>query len=143
MARFVLGLAVGFALAVGASGRAENWLVVSGVAFHLDGKRYCNEITQGLGLESVNGNSRYSVGFYRNSNCHWSLYAGKAWTPLHVAGADFGVLGGGVTGYGRAVTPVGALFASVDRKPWGLNVTYIPPVAGSGNVLWLQAKRVF
>jgi hypothetical protein len=138
-------LAVVSVVAIGKlnNARAESWLVVSGLALHLDGNKYCNELTQGLGLESVEGSKRYSVGFYRNSNCHWSAYAGRAWTPLRLGSVAFGVLGGGVTGYDHAITPVGALFAAVDSKPWGLNVTYIPPVAGSGNVLWLQAKRVF
>lgn len=135
-AAFLAGLLVG----IGMTGKAADWLVGSGVAVHLDGKDYCNDITTGLGLETVEENVRSSVGFYRNSNCHWSAYIGRGWTPLHYGPVSLGVLVGAVTGYDMAITPVGALLASIEGKKLGLNVSYIPPLKDSGNVLWFQIK---
>jgi hypothetical protein len=133
------------ALAVVAVGKfnnakAERWLVTSGYAFHLDGSDYCNEITAGLGLEF---GERYSTGFYYNSNCRWSAYVGKAWTPLALGDWKVGGLVGGVTGYDTPIMPVGALFGSLEGKKYGLNLTYIPPFKDSGNVLWVQMKMRF
>ncbi len=138
-AAFLAGLLVG----VGMSGRAEDYVIVSGLAKHLDGKQHCNSTTTGLGYEhSQSENWRSQIGFYRNSNCRWSAYAAEAWMPVYLQSINvrLGVLGGVVTGYGSAVLPAGGLVTSFEFKKWKLNLITIPPVGNSSDgVLWLQA----
>lgn len=134
-------------LAVWSAGAAAaDWLVGNGLAKHLYGGEHCNSVTTGLGLEHAageDGDARYSVGFYRNSNCKWSAYAARAWLYLSFADWHVGTIAGLVTGYGRPLTPAGGFVASYEPGRYGLNVVYVPPLQGSGNVLWLQAKWKF
>lgn len=125
------------ALAFAGIGKAQDWLVLSGVAVHLDGK-HCNDLTTGLGVEH-NG---YAAGFYRNSNCKWSAYAAKAWLPITAGHWRAGVLGGLVTGYATSpVLPVAALSITYEGRRYGLNLIGIPPSGNSGGgVIWAQLK---
>src|SRR5688572_27956267 len=123
--KLVVAFLLGMMTMVAIQGKTADWLVGSGIALHLNGKTYCNEITAGLGVERVDGDWRYSAGFYDNSNCRWSVYAGMAWTPFRIFGAAVGALGGGVTGYKNDLTPVGAGFAAFEGRRWGLDLTYI------------------
>ncbi|HZR02816.1 MAG TPA: hypothetical protein VFA81_06575 [Burkholderiales bacterium] len=134
---YLVAFILGMVAAVAIQGRAQTWLIGSGLAIHLDGKRHCNSITEGGGLE----HDDYAVGFYRNSNCRWSLYAGRSWMPLYLqsAGLRLGAIAGVVTGYNSAVLPVAALAASVGTERYKLNIIYVPPAFGSGNVIWLQS----
>jgi hypothetical protein len=118
---FLLGMVAMVCL----QGKADTWIVVSGLAKHLDGGEHCNSITTGLGYERTQiGNDRtqigYSFGFYRNSNCAWSFYAARSWLPLSLQVSDWrlraGGIAGGVTGYTSAVLPVAGLAASVERE---------------------------
>jgi len=141
MRSFCAGLQVGLLIAIGWNARSEDWLIVSGLAKHLDGQQHCNSTTSGLGWEhSQNGVDRYQIGVYRNSNCRWSAYVAKAWLPLQFTNMRIGVVSGGATGYGRPFTPASGLALVYETHGYGLNLTYIPPFRGSGDVLWLQAK---
>ncbi len=136
IAAFLAGLLAG----VGLSGRAADYVIVSGLAKHLDGKQHCNSTTTGLGYEhSQSENWSYQVGFYRNSNCRWSSYAAEAWMPLHFGSVAMGVLGGVVSGYGSSILPAGGFVTSYTFKTWKLNLITIPPIGNSSDgVLWLQ-----
>lgn len=123
---------------------AQDWLVVSGVAKHLDGDRHCNSTTAGVGLEkSLVENWTMTAGVYRNSQCRWSWYAAEAWLPLHFGSVHAGAIAGVVTGYRSSVMPAGGLALAIEGAELGLNVIFIPPYRDSGNVLWLQAKVRF
>jgi hypothetical protein len=64
---------------------AEDWLSLHGLAKHLDGGIHCNSTTSGLGFEhGVTSAFRTIAGFYRNSNCRYSAYAGAAYLPLQL-----------------------------------------------------------
>src|SRR5690349_16458494 len=126
-------------LAIGFSGRAQDYVIASGLAIHLDGKDHCNSTTTGLGIE----HEGYAVGFFRNSNCRWSTYAAKFWTPFHLQVSDWrlklGALAGVVTGYPTSPMPAGGFVASLEFGHQKINVVYIPPVGSTGNVIWLQS----
>lgn len=134
----MIGLAV-LAAAWSAGAAAVDWMVGSGLAKHMDGGEHCNSVTTGMGIER----SDTALGFYRNSNCRWSVYAAKAWMPVRSGWLRAGVMGGGATGYGRPITPAGAFAAALEGERFGVNLIYVPPLGGSGNVLWLQVKRRF
>jgi hypothetical protein len=141
MRNFWRGSSVGLLIAIGWNARSEDWLIVSGVAKHLDGQQHCNSTTSGLGWErSQNGVDRYQIGFYRNSNCRYSAYAAKAWLPLQYSHWRFGTVGGFATGYKYAVTPAGGLAATYELQHVGLNFLYVPQIQNSGNVLWASLK---
>lgn len=126
--------------AVGVFGRAmseEVWVVVSGLAKHLDHREHCNSVTSGLGLEARG----YAVGFYRNSNCRWSTYAAKTWLPLKVGEWKAGAISGVVTGYKNSLLPAAALALTYEQKGWGFNLIGVPPFKESaGGVVWAQLK---
>lgn len=98
---------------------AQDWIVTNGLAYHFEkGKNY-NWATAGIGFEKqLREGVRAVGGFYLRG----------------------GVLGGGATGYERPVTPVGGLVLSYELRTYGFNAVFIPPVASTGGVLWLQAK---
>lgn len=140
-AGLIVGVILAFlsVLAVGKLARAfaEDWLVISGLAKHLDGREHCNSVTSGLGLEY----DGYAAGFYRNSNCRWSAYAAKSWLPLRAGQVRIGGLVGAVTGYGATLLPVAAFAASLEGEKYGLNLVLVPPTgSASPGVAWLQFK---
>lgn len=118
--------------------QANRWLVVSGIAHHLNGNGYCNNrLTKGLGIEK----DGYALGFYDNSNCDLSLYGAKSWFPLRSANWRLGLLGGVVSGYNSLLLPVAGFAATYERKTWGITATLIPPAGDSSGVLWMQWKK--
>jgi hypothetical protein len=137
---FIAGAAfVAFCLAVWVVAYSQDWLVASGLAIHLDGEKHCNSITEGLGYERGD----YAVGFYRNSQCKPSFYAARSWLPIQYRNLRLGITAGGVTGYGRPITPVAGLAATYEQKTWGIDLLYVPPFKGSGDVIWVTVKRRF
>jgi len=140
---FAAGLLFGLCLAIGFSGRAQDYIVVSGLVRHLDGSEHCNNlVTPGLGYEHpITDKWRLSVGGYNNSGCKPSYYAAGAYLPLHMGDWKLGVLGGAVSGYSAPILPVGALIAAYEPGLVGLNLILIPPAGESGGgVLWAQLK---
>lgn len=138
---FAAGLLCGLLLAIGGMSRAHDWIIVNGFAQHLGSGSHCNNHdTAGAGIERDHA----QAGFYRNSNCKLSIYAAKAWLPITAGAVKLGLIGGAVTGYASAVTPVAALAATYETQTYGLNLIGIPPAGGSsGAVIWLQAKVRF
>ena len=139
---FAAGLLFGLCLAIGFSGRAQDALIISGLAYHLDQDHHCNSVTEGLGWErSQSENWRSQIGFYRNSNCRWSAYVAEAWMPLHWGKVSTGILGGIITGYRASITPAAGLVTIYElTKRWSLRLITIPPSGESGKgVMWLQA----
>lgn len=122
--------------------KAQDWIVMSGLAKHLDGESHCNNhITKGGGFERrISGTWRAAGGIYDNSNCRLSAYAAAVWLPLRSGPWGFGGLAGGLTGYRMPVSPAGGLAATYEERRWGVNLIYIPPFKESGNVAWLQLK---
>ena len=139
-AAFLLGLLVG----IGMSGKAQDYLVLSGLVYHLDGEQHCNNrFTRGIGYEhQLSKKTRLAVGYYDNSNCDDSFYVAGAWLPLRVSDWKLGVMGGVVSGYSNAILPAGGLiFAYEPEKKVGFNIIFIPPAGDtSKGVCWLQAK---
>lgn len=146
MRRFALGVFVGFALCVACivavgiwnSSHAESWLVLSGFAMHLSKDSHCHDHwTKGVGIEKGD----YAIGVYDNSNCRTSFYAARTWMPFKSGSVRAGLIGGAVSGYTMPVSPVAGFAATYERKDWGVNLLYVPPLKDSGNVLWLTWKR--
>lgn len=139
---YLIAFLLGMAAMVAMQGRAETWVVLNGLAQHLDRGGYCNNhVTKGLGLEQ-NG---WQIGFYDNSNCQLSAYAAKSWLPLYLQFSDSrvraGVIVGAVSGYADVPLPAVGLAATYERERWGANLIFIPPMSESSvGVLWLQGK---
>lgn len=128
-------------LAFALTSAAQDWIVTNGLAYHFEKGKDYNWATAGVGFEKqLREGVRAVGGFYLNSHREWSTYLGGAWLPIAVGAWKAGVLGGGATGYGRPVTPVGGLVLSYELRSYGFNAVFIPPVASTGGVLWLQAK---
>lgn len=142
IAAFLLGLLVG----IGMSGRAADYVVVSGLALHLDGATHCNTyVTPGIGYEhTLSKNWQLSVGAYDNSNCRLSAYVAGAWLPLKFSDWRLGTISGLVSGYNNSVLPVGGLVFSYEPKnKIGFNFIFIPPAGEtSAGVGWLQVKWI-
>lgn len=140
MRNFLLGCFVASAVWLAYYSSAQDALVASGLAVHLDGAHHCNSVTEGLGWEhSQTENWRSQIGFYRNSNCRWATYIAEAWTPLHIGKSTSGIIAGVVSGYRATISPVAGLVSSYDLGKWRLNVITIPPSGDSGKgVVWFQ-----
>jgi hypothetical protein len=106
-----------------------------------------NEQNTGLGYRSPEG---WMLGAYRNSINKPSVYAGREFsTTLFGEGGDHhldaGVMLGGVTGYGRPVTPA-ILPELIYRMPQGraLAATVVPPIKGVTPATFaLQMRKAF
>lgn len=137
--KFAIGLIAGFLLAIGFSGRAEDWLVVSGISYHLD-RNGQNERNWGAGGEHrLTENNRLGYGAYKNSSNRLSIYLANAYTPYRCLIADCGVIFGLVTGYEQDQKPtvLGGLAATIERGDVGLNLIFIP---AAGGVAFAQVK---
>lgn len=145
MRNFLLGVFVASAFWLAYHSFAQDYLVVSGLAVHLDGDKHCNSFTSGLGVERpISGTLRYALGFYDNSNCRWSSYAAVAWLPLTLGNWRGGTISGLVTGYRDTILPAAGVVFSYERPRWGLNLIVIPPSGNSSDgVAWLQWKIPF
>lgn len=147
MRSFVVGVLVGFCIALGASGKAQDFIVASGLAWHFEKGKDYNWLTLGAGFEkTVKETVRIAGGFYRNSHRENSAYIAAVWLPLsyaiHDGIARIGLIGGAVTGYSNPLMPVGGLALSYERRRDGWNLIAVPPIAGSEGVLWLQHKTL-
>lgn len=145
MRSFLVGLLVGFCVAVGASGKASDWIVQSGLAYHFDRGKSYNWFTAGVGMEkTIREDFRLASGFYLNSHKNWSVYTAGVWLPFakDVLEGTFrlGAIAGGVTGYRSTVTPVAGLALTYEQRGHGFNLLAIPTAAGSQGVLWGQYK---
>jgi len=142
---FLLGVFVATGFWFAYYSAAQDYLIGSGVAIHLDGAKHCNWFTKGLGIEkSVSESWRIAAGYYDNSNCRDSFYLAGAWLPLRLGDLRLGVIGGGVTGYRAPILPAGGLVAAYEPGKYGVNVIFIPPAGESGQgVIWLQANLAF
>lgn len=128
-------------LAAAGAACAQDWIAVHGLAKHLDGRIHCNSTTSGLGFErGVTAAFRTIAGFYRNSNCRYSAYAGAAYLPIEVGPVRLGGLAGLVTGYRMSPLPAAGFVAAFEWRRFGIDVVLIPPYNESGNVLWVSAK---
>lgn len=113
---------------------------------HMGGGNY-DETNSGLGYRSPEG---WMVGGYRNSIGKPSLYAGREFVGnLFNEGGehrlDGGVMVGGVTGYGRPITPA-VLPQLIYRMPEGrsLAATVVPPIRGvAPATLAVQMRKSF
>jgi hypothetical protein len=136
LAAFLLGMVAANHSLAGFD-QSQSWIVVSGIAHHLNGNGYCNNrLTKGIGIEKDD----WALGAYDNSNCELSLYAAKAWRPIKFGSWRAGLLGGVVSGYNSAVLPAAGLAMTYERKEWGANLLLIPPAGESSGVLWGQLK---
>ena len=140
LAAFLLGLLAG----VGLSGRTQDYVVISGLALHLDGARHCNTyVTPGIGYEhALSKTWKLSVGAYDNSNCKLSSYVAGAWLPLKYGSFKLGTISGLVSGYNNSILPVAGLVLSYEPKNRiGLNFLFIPPAGDtSDGIFWAQFK---
>lgn len=111
-------------------------VLASGAAVHFSGGDTCASITPGVAVERHVGRWVTVGGVYRNSNCARSLYLAECYMAWRLGLVTTGGCLGGVTGYRSAVSPAGGLAASYER----LRLLYIPPVGGTGNVLWANVE---
>lgn len=135
---FVSALVLVAAVGVLARAKADTWLVLNGLAQHLDSGSYCNNhVTKGLGVER----DGWQVGFYDNSNCALSTYVAKSWLPVRIEPVRIGAILGAVSGYASYPLPAVGLAAAYERDRWGANLIFIPPMSESSvGVMWLQFK---
>ena len=142
--KLVLAFCAGVLVAIGMSGRAETWGVVTVGSEHLNGKQYC-EFNPGAGIET-GGDTRYLLGFYENSLCDTvSLYFGVAHKVLKKDGWSAGFSGLVITGYESEITLGAALVLSYEGKRNGVNLVWFPSKKGdiTEGVIALQIKRRF
>ena len=138
----ILGILIGFCAALGISGRAETWLVGSGIAIHGDRSHHYNWLTTGIGLEQTFTDTlRGAAGVYRNSNYNDSSYGAFIYMPFIAGALKAGIFAGGATGYRAPVTPVAGFAAAYEGKKYGMNLILVPPSGDSGKgVAWFQWK---
>lgn len=130
--KFALGLVVGFLLALGMSGRADEWVTATVRSYHMERKGY-EEQNYGFGIEtSVNTNTRIAIGFYRNSERRDSIYGAVVYCPVSVRWGNWRGCGmaGGVSGYTEKVAPLAGLVLSYEGREWGWNLMILPNKKG-------------
>jgi hypothetical protein len=116
---------------------AEDWLVASGISYHLR-RAGQNERNWGVGFERrLAENWSATFGLYDNSSSDDSAYAAAAWTPYRWGRIRAGLLGGVVSGYEDKPCLLGGLTGAMEWRLFGLNAVFIP---AAGGVLFLQAK---
>ena len=121
-------------------------------SYHTSNRSRYNEDNPGIGVEAaVNTNWTIAAGNYRNSVERASTYLQAMWTPdvartqLGAVRLSAGVAMGLVTGYPELrngdAFPTLLPVASMSVGPVGLNLTYIPSVAGRADgAIALQFK---
>lgn len=101
-------------------------------AYHYDRdavrEKNFNENNPGIGYESDDGIHRVMLGGYKNSERRNSLYALAGYTPFRLGDLQAGIVGGGVTGYRRDITPVLGLLMSKKLGDLGVNLVLSPNV---------------
>jgi hypothetical protein len=140
--KLAIAFLLGMAAAIAIQGRTEDWVIGSGLVRHLSGKEHCNDRwTPGFGVERNGQVYGLAVGIFDNSNCRVSGYVAGSWRPLQLGSWKLGGIAGIVSGYNKTVFPAAGAAASYERKHWGVNVIYLPPIGKeSGGVIWLQWK---
>lgn len=134
------------AIAASAVDRKRGEMMTGFRSHHFGGGDF-NEQNTGLGYRSPGG---WMFGAYNNSLGKPSAYVGKEFaTNLLGEGGDHrldaGVMLGGVTGYGRPVTPA-VLPELIYRMPEGrsLAATVVPPIKGvTPATLAIQMRKAF
>lgn len=144
--KFALGLVVGFLLALGMSGRADEWVTATVRSYHMERGKGYEENNTGFGLETdVSPRIRLALGFYRNSDRSDSLYGAFVYCPVSVRWGNWRGCGmaGVVTGYSERVAPLAGMVLSYEGKTWGANLLILPNKKGdfTEGVWALQAKR--
>jgi hypothetical protein len=114
---------------------AENWLDVSTTSVHINAEQSYNRNNFGLGVERRWGELFVMAGRYNNSLGTPSRYAMLGYTPVHVLGADVGLVAGALDGYatmrnGHAFAAAGGVMRWSGRD-WGAQLLFLPPIKGS------------
>lgn len=106
----------------------NDWLVISGAAFHFDRRDELRGDNPGAGWErpSAQWPLSWMGGYYRNSYDRDTFYAGARWEPLRWEHVKLGVFAGLASGYW---TPVVALpMASIEFGRFGINLVAAPTI---------------
>jgi hypothetical protein len=135
---------------------AKRWVSIGVGSQHLSNASQYNQNNPGLGIEIPFTNpwmpsidSRYVLGFFRNSERATSTYGGAFFFPwAHEAShIKAGALVGIINGYERANNggffPLVVPTLAYEGKVFGANLFLIPPVAGIPATLALQVKVGF
>ena len=130
--------------------KSQLWLNPGLYSYHFDRNKDFNSINYGFGAEyKFSSVASVTIGSYRNSYYHPSLYIGAYWQPIAIGPVQVGVVAGGFNGY--ANTNNGGWFPAVlpaltvEGDLVGLNLVVIPTIPNhvSGS-LSLQLKvKVF
>lgn len=124
--------------------RAENdWLVISGAAYHFDRRDELRGDNPGAGWErpSEKWPLSWMAGYYLNSYDRDTFYAGARWEPLRWEHVKLGVFVGAASGYD---TPVVALpMASVEYGRVGINFVAAPTIGNYTGYVAAQVKFRF
>lgn len=145
-AGLIVGIVIGFIVAIGFSGRAGEWVTATVRSHHMERGKGYEEQNMGLGIETdVSQRIRLALGFYRNSERRDSLYGAAVWCPTYLQFANWRGCGlaGGVTGYNETVAPLAGLVMSYEGKEWGANLLILPNKKGdlTDGLLAFQVKR--
>ena len=120
---------------------ASVWVTSGFWSHHLKNRDIYNQKNTGFGFEvAFNENWSLAVGRYRNSVREQSTYAQAVWTPdatqvrlgdvRLAAGVAFGVVNGYPDMHDGKVSPALLPIASLEYGRVGINLTYIPTIAG-------------
>lgn len=108
------------------------WLTTGEWSRHTDDdKHHYRQNNTGIGVQFVlNEDQSVVAGYYHNSIHHETVYAGFAYTPLHIGPTKFGVIGAMATGYYQYLpaVPIGGLLASCEYEKVGVNFMWLPQV---------------
>lgn len=98
---------------------AETWITASVVSHHAV-RGYC-EFNPGLGIEHGTSTLRAVGGFYRNSFCEWSGYAGASWLPIGEK-VKFGITAAAFSGYRSEFMFAALPVLAIEGRHYGLNL---------------------
>ena len=143
--KLVIAFLAGVLMAIGMSGRADNWLTGTVRSYHLERRDY-EESNLGLGVETdVSQRIRLALGFYRNSERRDSFYGAAVYCPISTRYQNWRICGlaGGVTGYNEAIAPLAGAVLSYESREWGANLLILPNKRGdfTAGVVALQLKH--
>lgn len=123
---------------------AENdWLVVSGAAYHFDRRDELRGDNPGLGWERPSSQYPLSwmAGYYRNSYDRDTFYAGARWEPLRWEHVKLGAFGGLASGYWSPVVVLP--MASFEFGRFGFNLVAAPTIGSYTGYVAGQIKFRF
>ena len=116
-------------------------LNINGKSKHLNTDIEFNENNLGIGLTSETPTSLATLGYYKNSLGKDSVYAGagvkkRFGKDLYL---DLGIVGGGVTGYDKAITPMALPMVSIGLKDmWKINLLMAPKYKDNPTTLMMN-----